>query len=123
MGDGNAPPGTMVHRQNCEVLQQRPAAPDIQGLRSKTDAQQRLVQIVRILQQQLVHRLAGRVSGRTLGNRLLPILLGIHICTASWQQNSLAGVDQVCDLARRQVERYLDRLPASLFNRCRVGWP
>ena len=53
------------------------------------DGQNRLVQVEGILQQQLVHRGAGRVGLTALGDRIFAISLRVHVESAARQQNPL----------------------------------
>src|SRR5262249_9173796 len=100
----------MVDRHGSEVLNKSSASPDVERLDSEADREDRLIEIVGVLDQELVDVLASRVGRIALRDWLVAVLLRVDVRWRSWEQNTLAGVDQVGGLARRGVERYRDRL-------------
>ncbi len=91
MGDGYALSGGVVHWQDCQMLHQRPAAPDIERLGAEADAEQRLVEVVGVLEEELVDGLTGAVGGGALGDGVLAVLLGVDVGWAAGEQEALAA--------------------------------
>jgi hypothetical protein len=78
MGFGDLPASLVIDRGG-QVLSQRTALPDIEGLRPITDAKQGFMQVESILQEQFIYSFPGCIRRRTFGKRLLTVLLRVHI--------------------------------------------
>src|SRR5437879_3545007 len=87
----------MVHA-GMNVLHQRTASPDIQGLQTIADTKDRLVQVVGILQEQLVGCIARLVGESSFRGFFRTIFLGINVRFAAWQQYGGARRNQTRNL-------------------------
>jgi AcrR family transcriptional regulator len=98
------------------MLDEGASAPDIQGLGPEADAEERLVKVVRVLQEKFVDVLAGRVCGIALGDLLVAILLRINVGRGAGQKDAVAGSDEVGSFAGRCVQWNLDRFASGAGN-------
>ena len=110
MRDRNRAACGVVHRDRRQVLYQRSATPHVHRLGSEADGEERLVKVVRVLDQEFVDVLARRVGGIALRDGLVAVLVRIDVGGRAGKQDALTGVDQVGGGARGGVERNLDRL-------------
>ena len=72
-----------------QILNQRTVAPDIYGLGAGTDAEDRLVEVKSILQEELIHSCAAWVFLTAFGNWIFAISLWVYIKAAAGQKNPL----------------------------------
>ena len=93
--DGAA--GGVVDGHGGEVLDEGSAAPDVERLHAEADAEQRLAQVMGVLEEQLVDGLAAGVGGGGLGFGVLAVLLRVDVGAAAGEQDALAAVDEVGD--------------------------
>jgi hypothetical protein len=104
MGYGHSLSGGMVDGHGGEVLHESSSAPDIERLEAEADGKNRLVEVVGVLNKEFVHVFPGGIGWGALGNGLLAVLLGVYVSRAAWEQDRLAGVDEVCDLGGGGLE-------------------
>jgi hypothetical protein len=123
VSDSYAAAGGVVDGENVEMLNQRTATPDVQGLGAEADGEDWLVEVMGVLDEEFVHVLAGWVGRGTLRDRLLAVFVGVDIRRAAREENPLAGVDQVRDLGWRSFEWDLDGLAAATLNRGGIHGP
>jgi hypothetical protein len=97
VGDGDFAAGGVIDRENVEVLNQRAAAPDVEDLDAEADGEDGLVEVVRVLKEELIDVFAGVVGGGALGDGFLAVLVGIDVGGTAGEEDGLAGVDEVGD--------------------------
>jgi hypothetical protein len=114
VGHGYRAAGGVIYRYRGEVLDEGSSTPYVQGLGPEADGEERLVEVMGVLNQELVYVLARRVGGIALRDRVLAVFLRIHVCRGTGKEDSLAGIDQIGCFARRGVKRNLHRLAAGL---------
>ena len=116
VGDGDLAPGGVVDLEGVEILNQRATAPYIEDLDAEADGEDRLIEVVRVLEEKLIDVFARVVGGRALGDGVLTILLRVHIGGAAGEEDCLAGVDQVGDLDGCGEEGNFDGFATAAFN-------
>ena len=108
--------GGVVYGKAGEVLDQGAAAPDVQDLDAEADGEDRFVEVVGILEEELIDIFARRIGGGALGDGVLAVFVGVDVGGTAWQQNGLAGVDQVGDPDWAGVEGDLNRLTSAALD-------
>jgi hypothetical protein len=89
--------GGVVERSfevSLEILDQRPVAPNIQSLCPVAYGEDRLGEIERILQQELVNRRTAGIGPATVWNRIFAISLWVNIIATTREQDSLDSTEQ-----------------------------
>jgi hypothetical protein len=100
----------------AEVLYERSAAPGVEDLDAETDGEERLVEVVRVLEEEFVDVFAGWVGGCALGDGIVAVLVRVDVSSAAGKEDGLTGVDEFDGLDRCGVEGDLDGLAAASFN-------
>jgi hypothetical protein len=95
--------GTVIDRSveyGFEVLNQSAIAPDVECLRSVADGEDRLTEVERVLQEELIDSGTGRISGAALSDSIFIKPLRINIIAATWQQDTMGVCEGVSDAIR-----------------------
>ena len=116
VGDGDFAAGGVIDGERSEILHEGAAAPGVEDLNAKADGEERLVEIVRVLEEELVDVFAGGVGGGALGDGIVAVLVGVHVGRTAGEKNSLTGIDEVNGLDRGGVERDCDGLAAAALD-------
>ena len=116
MGDRDFAASRVIDRQDGEVLDESASAPDVEDLNAEADGEDGLVKIVRVLEEEFVDVFTRRVSGGALGDWILTVFVRVHVGGTAWEENGLAGVDEICDLDWCCEERDFDWLSAAAFH-------
>ena len=104
-----------------QILNQGPIAPDIQGLRSVTNGEDRLVKIECVLQQQLVNRGSRAIDLATLWNRIFAISLWVYVEAAARQHYPADPCQKRCNPFLRLMKGDDDRCSPDCFEGCQVS--
>ena len=112
VGYGYGASGGVVDWHGDQVLDESSAAPDVEGLGAETDGEDRLIEVVGVLDEEFVYIFTGRVGGAALGEWVLAVFLRVYISRATGEQDGMAGVDEVGGLAGSGVERDFDGFAA-----------
>ena len=94
----------VIHRR-FQILNQRAVPPDIDGLGAGTDTQDWLLEIERVLQEQLIHCGAFWVCLPALGYWIFAISLRVHIEAAAREKNPLHSRENLGHTILPLVER------------------
>jgi hypothetical protein len=116
VGDGDFATGGVVDGKDGEVLDQGAAAPDVKDLDAEADGEDRFVEVVGVLEEELIDVFARGVGGGTLGDGVLAVLVGVDVGGAAGEENGLAGIDEVGDRDWGGVEGDLDGLASAAFD-------
>jgi hypothetical protein len=106
----------VVDGKDAEVLNEGAAAPDVEDLDAEADGEDGLVEVVRVLKEELIDVFARVVGGGGLGVGVLAILVGVDIGWTAGEEHGLAGVDELDDLNWRGEERDFNGLTATAFD-------
>jgi len=117
VGDGDSGAGGVVDGHGHEVLDQRSTAPDIEHLRAEADGEDGLMQVVRVLQEELVDVFPGGVGGIGFGLGELAVLLRVDVGGRAGEQDGLAGGDEFGCRGGWVGERDFDGSAAGLGDR------
>ena len=101
-------PSRLVVYASLKILDEAASAPDIPGLQPVTDAEERLVEICRVLHQELVDSFAGGIGRSAFRSRSLPVPFRIYIGAASGQKHPFTRAGQLRDLSRSRRQRNPD---------------
>jgi hypothetical protein len=122
MGDGYAA-GAVVDGEDVEVLNEGAAAPDVEGLGSEADAEEGLVEVVGVLDEEFVDVFAG-VVGRGAGfDGFLTVFVGVEVGSTAGEEDGVAGIDEVCGGGGGGEEGDLDGDAAGALDGGGVGGP
>ncbi len=123
MGYRYASAGGVVDWEDREILHQGASAPDVEELEAEADCEDGFIEVVGILDEEFVHILPGSVGGRALRNRFLAVFLRVDVGGASWEEDGLAGVDEIGDGDGGGIDGNFNREAAASLNGCGVLRP
>jgi len=123
VSDGDLFAGGVIDGENAEVLHERAAAPDVEHLDAEADGEDGLVEIVRVLKEELVDVFAREIGWCGLGYGVLAVFLGIDIGGGAGEKDGLAGVDEIGDLDGRGGGGGFYGLAAAALDGCGVLGP
>ena len=108
MGIGDAATGAVIDGgadDGGQILDEGAVAPDIEGLCAMADAEDGLVQIEGVLEEELVDGGAGGVVGAAGGDRGFAVALGIDIEKTAGEEDAVGGGEEFGDAIGALVER------------------
>src|SRR5271163_2494081 len=116
MSDRDTAASGMVHRENGQILNQRATTPDVEELDAEADSEDRLIEVVGVLDEKLIDIFAKTIGRGALGYRLLAVFVGVHVGRTTREQDPLAGIDEVGDGRWGGNKGDFDRLAAAALN-------
>jgi hypothetical protein len=114
---------SVVDGENRKILHQGAASPDVEELQAEADREDGFIEVVGVLDEEFIDILPGAVGWRALGNRLLPVLLWVDVGGTPWEEDGLAGVDEIGDGGGGGVDWNFDWKAATSLNGCGVLRP
>ena len=116
-------PAEWVDRERREVLDQGPAAPDIEGLDAVADAEDRFAVFVSVVEENVVGGLADDVGWGGGGVNFVGVAKGVDVGEAAREADAIASEGEGGDLSQVGGEVDLDGFAAGAGDGVRVLWP
>jgi len=116
VGDRDFAACGVIDEKRAKVLYERASAPGIEDLGSKADSEERLVEVVGVLEEEFVDVFAGGVGWGALGDGVVAVLVRVDVGGTAGKENGVAGVDEIDGLDWRGMERDFDWLAAAALD-------
>jgi hypothetical protein len=123
MGYRYASAGGVIDGEYRKILHQGATAPDVEKLQTEADREDGFIEVMGVLNKEFIYVLASAVGWRALGDRFLAVFLRVDVGGASWEEDGLAGVDEIGDGGGGGVDWNFDWKAAASLNGCGVLRP
>ena len=100
----------------AEVLYERSATPGVEDLDTETNGEKRLVEVVRVLKEELVDVFAGWVGRCALWDRFMAVFVRVHVSRTAGKEDCLTGVSELDGFGRRGIKRDGDWFSSTAFD-------
>jgi hypothetical protein len=121
VGDGDAAAGFVVDGERCEVLEERTAGPDVEGLEAEADGKNGLAGGSGVVEEEVVGGLARGVGAGGGGVAGLAVEGGVNVGGTAGEENAVAGGGEGEDLGRGEGEVDRDGVAAGAGDGGGVG--